>query len=508
MDRSHRAGRVGVSLSLRYVVWAAVTFVMLAALSASAEAASGSRWSVEPIPNMPSGATSSGLNAIFCFSSTSCMAVGNYGTDPDVLSAPFAAQLVGGRWSSQIMPRPSGAATSEVFDVSCASTVFCVAGGDYFDSVAGWRLLAEHWDGTSWSIQAVPEPSGATESSFGGVSCPSSSFCTGIVLADNSQEVVRWDGTSWSFWQSVPDVTGGINELSCTSSIRCTLVAADGKGVMYVSQWDGSGWSTQTISSDPRAQEMFCTSSRSCIAVGYHVDRRGFESWSGERWDGTRWSTQPLPVPPQGEITMISGFSCASSTACTMVGSYTDRTEATRALAERWDGRRWSVQTVLPPIGQTYSELVAVSCPTTTSCTALGDRGNERIVAQWTAIVPPSNQFNVRHIRVHRNGSVEFDVTVPHVGQLDVLETNWTPSPPRTAHTLLLRPGPHRYALARRHLDMVHTGTLHVIVQPSALGARQVRHHYRPVRINLWVTYQPTGGTPANAAFINLLVTR
>ena len=120
----------------------------------------------------------------------------------------------------------------------------------------------------------------------------------------------------------------------------------------------------------------------------------------------------------------------------------------------------------------------------------------------------PSNQFTVRHIRVHRRGSVEFDITVPDAGELDVLETNWTPSPPRRAHTVLLRPGPDRYAFARRQLDVIGAGKLHMTVLPSALGALQVRHHYRPVKINLWVTYQPSGGTSATVGFISLFVTR
>ena len=255
-------------------------------------------------------------------------------------------------------------------------------------------------------------------------------------------------------------------------------------------------------------QHISCTSSRSCIAVSDYTYGRGFEGWLGERWGGTRWSTQVLPNPPQGEVIDVSGVSCTSSTACTTVGKYADRNGTERALAERWDGRRWSVQTVVPPVGQTYSGLTAVACTARTGCTAVGYRGNETVVAQWPAVVP-SNQFTVRHIQVHRNGTVEFDVTVPHAGQVDVLETNWTPSPPRRSHSvLLLRPGPHRYAFARRHLDMAQAGTLHVTVRPSALGARQVRHHYRPVRINLWVTYRPTGGSPANAAFINLFVAR
>lgn len=123
-------------------------------------------------------------------------------------------------------------------------------------------------------------------------------------------------------------------------------------------------------------------------------------------------------------------------------------------------------------------------------------------------IAVPSTPFTVRHVRVDRRGTVQFDVTVPESGELDVLETNWTPSPSRRAHTVLLRPGPDRYAFARRHLVVASAGMLHVTVLPSARGARQVGHHHRPLRINLWVTYQAADSTPATVAFINLLVTR
>jgi hypothetical protein len=279
----------------------------------------------------------------------------------------------------------------------------------------------------------------------------------------------------------------------------------------YAEQWDGSDWSTQSyrsLAGGVELQDVSCTSSRSCIAVGDYSYGQGSEGWAAVQWDGTRWSTDVLPNPPRGEVILVSGVSCTSSMACTTVGKYAERNGTEKALAERWDGRRWSVQTVVPPFGQDSSALTAVSCTTSTSCTAVGDSRGNAIVARWTGVVPPSNQLTVRQMHLHRDGSVEFDVTVRYAGQLDVLETSWTPSPPRRSRTVLLRPGPHRYAFARRHLDIAHPGTLHVTVQPSALGARQVRHHYRPARINLWVTYHPTGGTPATVAFINLVVTR
>jgi hypothetical protein len=39
-------------------------------------------------------------------------------------------------------------------------------------------------------------------------------------------------------------------------------------------------------------------------------------------------------------------------------------------------------------------------------------------------------------------------------------------------------------------------------------AAGQVRHHYRPVRINLWVTYQPNAGRPRTVGSISLFVTK
>jgi hypothetical protein len=146
--------------------------------------------------------------------------------------------------------------------------------------------------------------------------------------------------------------------------------------------------------------------------------------------------------------------------------------------------------------------------PHSYSVSATSLDGQRSTVTARYLVVSPSSQFSVLHLKLHRNGIVDFDVTVPNAGQLDVLETNWKPSSPAIARTVLLRPGPDRYAFARRHLDLVHAGTLHVTVRPSARGARQVRHHYRTVRINLWVTYQPVAGAAATAAFINLFVTK
>jgi Glycine rich protein len=145
--------------------------------------------------------------------------------------------------------------------------------------------------------------------------------------------------------------------------------------------------------------------------------------------------------------------------------------------------------------------------PHTFTVTATSIDGQRTAVSVHYTVALPSNRFTVRHLKVHHNGTIEFDVTVPYAGQLDVLATNWKPSP-RAVHAMLLRPGPHRYAFAHRHLNLARAATLHLKIRPTARGRRQVHRHHRPVRINLWLTYQPAHGVPANAAFTNLLVTK
>jgi hypothetical protein len=65
--------------------------------------------------------------------------------------------------------------------ISCAATTDCVATGSYSSSTGNvTKTLAEHWNGTTWSIQATPNPSGTTTASLYGVSCPSGAGCTAV----------------------------------------------------------------------------------------------------------------------------------------------------------------------------------------------------------------------------------------------------------------------------------------------------------------------------------------
>jgi len=45
--------------------------------------------------------------------------------------------------------------------------------------------LAEHWNGSTWAIQATPNPAGAAVSMLSGISCVSSTTCTAVGSSDD-----------------------------------------------------------------------------------------------------------------------------------------------------------------------------------------------------------------------------------------------------------------------------------------------------------------------------------
>jgi hypothetical protein len=116
-----------------------------------------------------------------------------------------------------------------------------------------------------------------------------------------------------------------------------------------------------------------CVNDNNCTAVGWDDTPSGGPALA-EHWNGTKWAIQPTPTPTGSTMTVLSGVSCASVTGCMAVGNYQTATGQV-ALAETWDGTRWTIQPVPAPAGATGSSLDSVSCIATDLCTAVGDYG-------------------------------------------------------------------------------------------------------------------------------------
>ncbi len=125
--------------------------------------------------------------------------------------------------------------------------------------------------------------------------------------------------------------------------------------------------------------DVSCWSPTGCIAVGHGTARDGAAIGIAQRWNGIRWSIEPIARPAGADGALLFGVSCSSGTACTAVGSTSERSGGGTPLIERWSGARWRIEHAAIPAHLTrgsLSYLAAVSCPSRTSCTAVGHSGN------------------------------------------------------------------------------------------------------------------------------------
>jgi hypothetical protein len=325
-----------------------------------AERWNGTAWAVQSTPN-PSGAMASYLNGVSCISASACTAVGHY-----VGSAGFSVTLAerwnGTAWAIQSTPNPIGATASFLDGVSCTSASACTASGYYLTSAGAYQALAENWNGTAWAIQSTPNPSGATASFLNGVSCTSASACTATGYyatgTTNLTLAERWDGTAWTI-QSTPTPSGAtasqLYGVSCTSASACTAVGnyTASTGVLALAEhWNGTAWAVQSTPTPSDATASFldgvsCTSASACTSVGWYETSPGVYETLAENWNGTAWAIQSTPNPNGATANYLFSVSCASGSACTAAGY--DLNPSYTALAERWNGTAWAVQSTPHP---------------------------------------------------------------------------------------------------------------------------------------------------------------
>jgi hypothetical protein len=384
-------GRGGAALWVRIVVCAVVGCVALAVLMGSDAAAAASAWSIQATPN-PTGATYSVLSGVSCASRTTCTAVGYFANAAGV-AVPLAERWNGTNWSIQPTPIPARARSSILFSVSCASTTACVAVGSVTNPSGITVPLAERWNGSRWAIQRTPTPSranGRGVSYLGEVSCASRTACAAVGFSGNNAGTTgvtlaeRWNGSSWAI-QRTPHPTDArvsfFSGVSCTSPRSCIAtgfkINSAGAGVTLAERWDGTGWAIQptpTLEAATYVQlvGVSCASPTWCTAAGFFSIVTGIEVMLAERWNGTGWAIQQTLYPDHARFVQFAGVSCTSPTSCTAVGFFNNVPGIDVTLAERWNGTRWAIQPTPNPAGATSNSLGAVSCPSTTRCTAVG----------------------------------------------------------------------------------------------------------------------------------------
>lgn len=192
----------------------------------------GSAWLLQEAPNPPGGGVQNAMLAVSCSTSTSCMAVG------EVAGKPVAETWNGSSWSVVSVPLPAGATAGKLTSVACPALGACFAAGYSYEKVGAEKALVESWNGTTWSVTAVPNPADAQGYvNLASISCLSPRACvaagayapsvSGGAPASLKPMVESLTGTQWSLQTPAP-VAGfgfaGFSGISCVTVIACNAV--------------------------------------------------------------------------------------------------------------------------------------------------------------------------------------------------------------------------------------------------------------------------------------------
>jgi hypothetical protein len=345
----------------------------------------GTEWKLQTTPE-PVGALSAQLEDVSCTAAGACTAVGYYKNSSGTMLS-LAERWNGTEWKIQTTPNPTGAKKTEAAGVSCATVESCVMVGRYENSSSKWVPFSETWNVTEWTVQAVSNPSGSVRTFAFGVSCTSASACTMVGSFVNSSEVEtgyaeRWNGSTWTL-QTVAKPSGttgyGLFGVSCVSATECTTsgtkVTTEVVYMPLAERWNGTTWTVESTPNGGGGQGFLaggvsCASASFCAAVGSD----GLSKSLAEIYTSTpEWKLTSTANPAETVNSRLNGTSCMpATTECTAVGSYNLEFGSSLPLAERWNGKEWKLQTVPNPSGSEETRLSKVSCPTTTSCEAVG----------------------------------------------------------------------------------------------------------------------------------------
>ncbi|HJT56128.1 MAG TPA: hypothetical protein VJ761_06525 [Ktedonobacteraceae bacterium] len=251
-----------------------------------------------------------------------------------------------------------------------ASDVWTV-GYAYPDQYTPDQTLAEHWDGSHWTVVATQNV-GYYGSELAAVSAVSSTdvWAVGSYLnVDNSSSTLieHWDGKQWSIISS-PNA-GSNTYLIGVAALTSNNVWAIGDEIVsgaidsLIEHWDGASWSVVSNPGSVVLIGLAAASPTNIWAVG------SSQGPSSMHWDGTSWSV--IPALNEGYNASLYGVAVDPNTGdAWSVGTY-EYGDHARTLIESWNGEQWQIVTS-PNVGAFDNVLKAVTAISVTNVWAVG----------------------------------------------------------------------------------------------------------------------------------------
>lgn len=277
----------------------------------------------------------------------------------------------------------SSAAADDVWAVGTRSTS------------SGGTTLAEHWDGSTWTVVPSPTPGPEHAGYLSSVVTlsPTDAWAVGSYQRDSvtSQALIEhWNGAVWkSVALPVPPDSDEFDLSSVTATSANDVWAAGRvektpheRDVTAIEHWDGTTWRRVASPSLPEPEQSFlrgvwASAADDIWAVGQGLDfgRGGVRAalqpkiaTFAEHWDGASWTLVPTPTPfASGRGSGLTSVSGSASDDVWAVGG-----GPAGCVAEHWDGSTWSVTHCVHPSGERVA-LSGVDAVSSSDVWAVGE---------------------------------------------------------------------------------------------------------------------------------------
>jgi hypothetical protein len=238
----------------------------------------------------------------------------------------------------------------------------------------------QHWDGTDWSLAALPELPAYSELYSVSAAAPDDIWAVGRSHL-NGPPILHWDGTEWTVVPAPAGAAGStLYDVVALSSTDAWAVGNLNRSFL---RWNGSQWIVVPIPVSVTLTGVDGVASNDVWAVG---------ATTIMHWDGAAWSQVPYPPEANGYITTVEAISTNDVWAI----GYSRESGGGLGMALHWDGNAWSR---VPMPQATSEELVAVAAASSNDVWAVGYsfwNGESSTLAmhwdgaQWSRVASPN----------------------------------------------------------------------------------------------------------------------
>lgn len=240
----------------------------------------GTAWTEYALPDV--GSNQNTLLGVSELPNGHTWAVGYY-TDANYVDRSLIESWDGTNWSVASSPSP-GVQRTILWGTAAVSDTDVWAVGAEMDAASVWHSLAEHFDGTSWTVSPTvdPDPSGNVLFGIHAVSS-GSVYAVGERSATAFPDhalIEHWNGSTWSVLTSPPDSTESLMAYAVTGSDSAlTIVGNRGSDTAPFTTMVGAGspaslslQTTPNVTGENNLYSVTTAADGSIYAAGWSVD--------------------------------------------------------------------------------------------------------------------------------------------------------------------------------------------------------------------------------------------